>query len=150
MDQGDPDRGDPEPTSTLAIVDAGPLYAAADADDRDHDACLATLARPDLRLVVAALAVAEATYFVGSRLGPTAERAFLEGLNGLDVEGPSGDDFTRMAELVEQYHDFPLGGTDASIVALAERLQATVIVTLDRRHFGAIRPRHCQAFELLP
>lgn len=136
--------------STLAIVDAGPLYAAADADDRDHHACLATLARADLRLVVAALAVAEATYFVGTRLGPSAERAFLHGLSQLDVEGPSGEDLVRMAQLVDQYKDFPLGGTDASVVALAERLDAPAIVTLDRRHFAAVRPRHRDSFELLP
>jgi predicted nucleic acid-binding protein len=136
--------------STLAIVDAGPLYAAADSDDRDHDACLATLSRTDLRLVVAALVVAEATYFVGTRLGPRAEHTFLEGLAELDIEGPSEEDFPRMAELVEQYRDFPLGGTDASVVALAERLGAPAIVTLDRRHFAAIRPRHRDAFELLP
>lgn len=136
--------------STLAIVDAGPLYAVADSDDRDHDACLATLARTDLRLVVAALVVAEATYFVGTRLGPSAERTFLAGLADLDVEGPSEEDFPRIAELVEQYRDFPLGGTDASVVALAERLGAPAIVTLDRRHFAAIRPRHRDTFELLP
>jgi len=136
--------------NTLAIVDAGPLYAAADSDDRDHAACLATLSRTDLRLVVAALVVAEATYFVGTRLGSTAERIFLDGLAELDVEGPSGEDFPRMAQLVEQYGDFPLGGTDASVVALAERLGAPAIVTLDRRHFAAIRPRHRDAFELLP
>lgn len=136
--------------TTLAIVDAGPLYAAADSDDRDHAASLATLARSDLRLVVPALVVAEATYFVGRRLGSGAERAFLDGLAGFDVEGPSDVDFPRMAELVEQYKDFPLGGTDASVVALAERLGAQVIVTLDRRHFAAVKPRHCEAFELLP
>jgi hypothetical protein len=134
----------------LAIVDAGPLYAVADADDRDHAACLAVLSRSDLRLVVAALAIAEATYFVGRRLGPDAERDFLRGLAELDVEGPDGEDFARMAQLVERYRDFPLGGTDASVVALAERLQAPVIVTLDRRHFAAVRPQHREAFELLP
>ena len=136
--------------SALAIVDAGPLYAAADSDDRDHAASLATLSRPDLRLIVAALAIAEATYFVGRRLGPTAEQAFLSGLGELDVEGPTGEDFTRMAELVKQYEDLPLGGTDASVVALAERLDAPVIITLDRRHFAAVKPRHRDAFELLP
>ena len=136
--------------SALAIVDAGPLYAAADSDDEDHAACLATLSRSDLRLVVAALVIAEATYFVGRRLSPAAERSFLNGLADLDVEGPSGKDFERMAELVEQYQDFPLGGTDASVIALAERLDAPIIVTLDRRHFSAVRPRHREAFELLP
>jgi predicted nucleic acid-binding protein len=36
------------------------------------------------------------------------------------------------------------------VIALAERLGAPVIVTLDRRHFAAVRPRHREAFELLP
>jgi predicted nucleic acid-binding protein len=134
----------------LAVIDAGPLYAAADSDDVDHARSVAALARADLRLVVAALAVAEATYFVGRRLGPTAEAAFLRGLAGLDIESPSPDDMTRAARLVEDYADFPLGGTDASIVALAERLEAPVIITLDRRHFAAVRPRHRESFELLP
>jgi len=136
--------------TTLAVVDAGPLYAAADADDVDHEPSVKVLSRPDLRLVIPALAVAEATYFVGRRLGPAAESAFLSGLGALDVEGPDSADFARMAELVEEYASFPLGGTDASVVALAERLEAPTVVTLDRRHFAAVRPRHREAFELLP
>jgi len=136
--------------SSLAVVDAGPLYAAADSDDDDHAASCAALARGDLRLVVPALVVAEATYFVGRRLGAPAERGFLEGLADLDVEAPTGEDFSRMAELVAQYADFPLGGTDASVIALAERLRTPKIITLDRRHFAAITPSHTAAFELLP
>ena len=136
--------------TTLAVVDAGPLYAAADADDRDHRASLAALSREDLRLVVPALVVAEASYFVGRRLGAAAESTFLRGVGELDVEGPSREDFVRMAELVKEYADFPLGGTDASVLALAERLDAGLIVTLDRRHFSAVVPRHREAFELLP
>lgn len=134
----------------LAVVDAGPLYAAADADDADHAPSLAVLSDPQLRLVVPALVVAEATYFVGRRLGPTAEAAFLRGLGAVEVEAPDVDDFVRMAQLADEYADLPLGGTDASVIALAERLEALVVVTLDRRHFGAVRPRHREALELLP
>lgn len=134
----------------LAIVDAGPLYAAADADDADHAASIAVLSRSDLRLVIPALVVAEATYFVGRRLGNSAEAAFLRGVAELDVEAPNSDDFIRMAELVRDYAELPLGGTDASVVALAERLDAPVVVTLDRRHFGAVRPRHRDVLEILP
>jgi predicted nucleic acid-binding protein len=136
--------------TTLAVVDAGPLYAAADADDQDHAASRDALAREDLQLVVPALVVAEATYFVGRRLGATAESAFLRGVGQLAVECPTREDFQRMAELVEQYADFPLGGTDASVVSLAERLNAKAIITLDRRHFAAVAPRHCKSFELSP
>jgi hypothetical protein len=136
--------------TSLAVVDAGPLKAAADADDEDHLASRTALSRADLRLVVPALVVAEATYFVGRRLGPTVESRFLDGVGKLDVEGPSQEDFARMAELVETYADFPLGGTDASVIALAERLDAPIVLTLDRRHFAAVAPRHRKAFQLLP
>lgn len=134
----------------LAIVDAGPLYAAADADDDDHSASVAALTRADLRLVVPALVVAEATYFVGRRLGANAEAAFLGGLAALDIEAPVEEDLGRMAQLVAEYADFPLGGTDASVVALAERLDAPVVITLDRRHFAAVKPRHRPSLALLP
>jgi predicted nucleic acid-binding protein len=136
--------------TSLAVVDAGPLYAAADTDDRDHRPSRAVLERSDLHLIVPALVVAEATYFVGRQLGAAAESQFLRGIGGLDVEGTTREDFTRMAELVDRYADFPLGGTDASVVALAERLDAPIVVTLDRRHFAALTPRHRPAFELLP
>jgi predicted nucleic acid-binding protein len=134
----------------LAVVDASPLYATADADDEDHERCRAVLSRADLRLVIPALAVAEATYFVGRRLGAHAEAAFLRGLGSFDVEGPAAEDFERMADLVDTDADFPLGATDASAIALAERIGAGLVITLDRRHFAAVKPRHCEAFELLP
>lgn len=43
-----------------------------------------------------------------------------------------------------------LGAVDASVIELAERPDTDVVVTLDHRHFGAVRPRHCEALTLLP
>jgi uncharacterized protein len=59
-------------------------------------------------------------------------------------------DLVRMAVLVRQYHDLPLGGTDAAVVAVAERLGIEQVATTDRRHFSVIRPKHVPAFALLP
>ena len=134
----------------IAVVDSGPLYAAADMADADHEAALSALSRDDLHLVIPTLVVAEVTYFIGMRLGAAAEARFLAGLATMDVDAPSVSDWSRIAELVERYGDVPLGGTDASVIALAERLGAETVVTLDRRHFGAVRPRHCEALTLLP
>jgi uncharacterized protein len=55
-----------------------------------------------------------------------------------------------MVELVAQYHDLPLGSVDASVVAAAERLGETEIATVDRRHFGVVRPMHAVAFDIRP
>jgi predicted nucleic acid-binding protein len=134
----------------IPIVDTGPLYAAVDANDPDHGPIAALFERPEIQLVLPALAVAEALYLIATRLGPLPEATFARGLASLDIEVPEPEDWVRIAELVEQYADFPLGGTDASVVALAERLETDVVITLDRRHFGAIRPRHCEALRLLP
>jgi hypothetical protein len=60
----------------------------------------------------------------------------------------AADDLTRVAELVEQY--VLLGTTVARVVALAERLSITEIVTLDRRHFNVVRPRHTEPLILSP
>lgn len=134
----------------LAVVDTGPLYASLDRDDDDHERCLAALQRPDLRLVIPVLVVAEAAYLAGTRLGADVEAQFVAALAALEVEAPAPEEWRRIAELVNDYADFPLGTTDASVLALAERLDADVVVTLDERHFRAVRPRHVEALRLLP
>ena len=62
--------------------------------------------------------------------------------------GTSG--WQRIQDLVSTYADLRLGETDASVVVLAERHGAVRIATLNRRHFAVVRPRHAEAFELLP
>jgi uncharacterized protein len=134
----------------LAIVDTGPLLAALDAGDVNHEVCAALLRRRDLQLVVPSLVVTEVAYFAGVRLGPWVEAAFLRGLAAFEVEGPTPEEWPLIADLVERYGDFPLGTVDASVAVLADRLESEVIVTLDRRHFGAIRSPKGRVFRLLP
>jgi predicted nucleic acid-binding protein len=59
-------------------------------------------------------------------------------------------DYARMADLVVTYSSLPLGTTDASVLAIAERLKLTEVATLDRRHFTVVRPNHVNALTLLP
>jgi len=133
-------------------VDAGPLYAYVDADDRHHQSCLDLLSSHPGPLVVPVLVIAEVTYLIGTRLGPEPEVRFLEdfAVGAFSVEPVRAGDWLRIAELVWRYRDFPLGTVDASIVVAAERLEIVEIATIDHRHFGAMRPAHTQAFALLP
>lgn len=137
---------------TTVLIDAGPLYAASDRDDPDHDRCKALIEASVPVLRVPVLAVTEVTYFMAARLQPVVELHFITELavGNLLVEPVHPSDWPRIAELVEQYADLPLGTVDASIVAAAERLGATTIATLDRRHFSVVRPRHVESFELVP
>ena len=88
-----------------------------------------------------------------TRAGSKCEAAFFAIIPGRQELVPvdvTAADYERMAELVELYADWPLGGTDASIIAIAERLGVTKVATLDRRHFGPIQPSHTEGFALLP
>ena len=91
-------------------------------------------------------------YLLGQHAGSRVEASFLRSLadGTLTLAELQPPDFRRMADLVEQYDNLPLGGSDASVVALAERLGVTTVMTLDRRHFSVVRPRHVATFTLLP
>jgi uncharacterized protein len=102
--------------------------------------------------VVPGLVLVEAAYFVGKQLGTIAEASFLRELAAASfaLEALEGDDLSRVAELIETYADLRLGTVDASVIATAERLGATTIATLDHRHFTVVRPKHIDAFQLVP
>jgi predicted nucleic acid-binding protein len=138
--------------SVAALVDAGPLYASVDADDGRHEECLEFLESYPGPLAVPVLVVAEVAYLIGTRLGADAEVRLLGDLaaGAFATVTVEANDWLRIAELVARYRDLPLGTVDASIVAAGERLGIATIATLDRRHFGVVRPAHCAAFELLP
>lgn len=135
----------------MLVVDTSVLVAAADNADPDHDSCARAIQR-DGPLVTTALVIAETAYLIGRQLGATAEAAFFRAVAAgeIQVEPITPADARRIADLIEIYADLGLGGTDASLVVVAERLDLTRIATLDRRHFGTVRPSHTQAFELVP
>ncbi len=96
--------------------------------------------------------VGEIGCFLEQRASADVEARFLRSLTtgpflAIEAQAP---DYLRAADLVLQYADFPLGAVDALIVAIAERLNVTTILTLDRRHFSAVRPLHRRSFTLVP
>jgi uncharacterized protein len=119
----------------VLIIDAGPLYASAAAKDKNHAACDKLLAEATGPLIVPHLIVAEVSYLLADRIGPHAEIAFANSIAAgeLTIEPVLDSEWTRIAELMEQYADLPLGMADASLVALAERHNLTEIATLDHR-----------------
>jgi uncharacterized protein len=89
---------------------------------------------------------------VAKRLGHQAMRHFVSSLTtkAVQIESVTLEDLIRINKILEQYADSQLDFTDATIVAIAERLMISRIYTLDRRDFSIIRPNHGDYFELLP
>jgi len=136
----------------MLIVDAGPLYAAAARRDKHHERSVQLLSSAERPLLVPALVVTEVSYLLNDRIGPHAELAFARSLahGELVVEPVLDSDWERIVALMEECLDPPLGIVDASLIAPAERRRLEVIATLDERHFRVVRPRHTQAFTLVP
>jgi predicted nucleic acid-binding protein len=82
----------------------------------------------------------------------TNSLVFLTSLADGDLTAVDLDaaDWRRAADPVTTYSDLPLGAVDASLVAVAERLEVAEIATIDCRHFSVVRPRYIGAFPLLP
>lgn len=59
-------------------------------------------------------------------------------------------DLQRANEIMNQYADAKVGLVDASVVAVAERLNINRILTIDQRHFSLFKPKNLGFLELLP
>lgn len=137
----------------MILCDSGPLIAAAASNDVDHHACTELFSGLRLvgrRLLVPQTVVAEVGYMLAEWVSTEVEAMFLDAVGDFEVVNLTTADFARMAELVRRYVDLPLGTTDASVIALAERLGIDEIATLDHRHFRVVRPSHVEALTLLP
>jgi hypothetical protein len=134
------------------ILDTGPLYASLDRSDLDHAACRALIEAADEPLVIPAPVLVEVDYWIGQRLTPGALVALLADVEAgaYQVADLTRADYVRVRELCDRYVDADIGFVDAAVLAVVERLGEPKLATLDRRHFGLLRPRHVDALELLP
>lgn len=138
----------------MILVDANVLIALISSNDQNHQAATELIESLDVPLLVAPTVIAEVCHLVGERdRNRVAEVAFLRSFSeadGLTLAELTTADTARMADLTEQYAGLGLGGTDASVIALAERLEIDQVATFDRRHFTVVRPNHVEVLTLLP
>jgi uncharacterized protein len=135
----------------VLIVDTGPLVSIADRTDPHHHTCLELLETDPGPLVTTGLVVADAGYLLNRNLGPNAEIALVDMITDgtLIVDALTAADWVRVRDLCSVYSNLPLGVTDASVIAIAERHKTTRVATLDRRHFHIVRPT-IGPFEIVP
>ena len=136
----------------MLICDTAPLVAAADTADPMHQRCLALLQTHPGPLVTTALVIAEAGWLIRRQLNIAAEAVFYTAITQgqLHVENLTIADWARITDLLDTYTNIRLDAADASVIAIAERLNQTIIATLDERDFRIVRPAHADAFDLLP
>ena len=134
-----------------SLYDTGFLFATLDEDDDYHSACLEVY-QTERNVLLPDMVLPEIAYLIKRELKLKDLTKFLRAVakGGFELVRTTEKDLERAAEILEKYDDNNIDLVDALIVAMAERLKIEKILTVDRRHFGAFKPNHCQAFKLLP
>ncbi len=125
----------------MIVADTGAVVALIDADDRHHDAMVRLFEDDPAAWVLPWAILPEVDYLVGRHLGAHVAEAFLNDIveGAFTVEWGHERDLRRSQELRAQYASLELGLVDSIVAAVAERLHATAVATLDLRDFGALK-----------
>ena len=136
----------------MILLDTSGLLSALDESQRYHHECATLLGEATPPLLLSPFVLAELDYLLARHIGGRAQAALLEEVarGAYQLEPFGAADVARAKEVVEQYADLEIGLADASIVVLAERHAVTEVLTLDQRHFRAMRIERRKRFKVLP
>ncbi len=136
----------------MILLDTSGLLSALDDSQRYHDECATLLGEASPPLLLSPFILAELDYLLMRHIGRRAQVALLDEVarGAYQLEPFDASDVARAKEVVEQYADLEIGLADASIVVLAQRHAVTEVLTLDQRHFRAMRIERRKRFKVLP
>jgi predicted nucleic acid-binding protein len=136
----------------VIVIDTSVIYALLDGRDGLHRRAASWYRGVDEDVATTPLVLAEVDHLAMTRAGAKATRAFRSDVRAGAYAVEWWDDAAdQSATIADRYQDAELGMTDASLVALAERIGTTRVATFDERHFRAVRPLSgVDAFVLLP
>jgi len=136
----------------VIVADTSGLLAALDGDEIHHDRCRSVVEQAHDPLAVSPFVLCELDYLVQRKMGVAAEVTLLTDVarGAYRLAGFTASDVGTAVELVERYSDLSLGLADASVMVLADRVGSHDLLTLDERHFRAVRALDGRPFRLLP
>lgn len=136
----------------MIILDTSGLLAAIDASQTHHRAAAAALRGAEAPRLLSPFVLAELDCLLATRVSRTAEQALLGQVadGAYQLESFDAGDIAMANEILDQYADLDLGLADASLIVLSERHDVLDLLTLDERHFRAVRGAGGKPFRVLP
>lgn len=124
----------------MIVADTGAVVALLDRDDRHHRVLREAFETDPGGWILPWAILAEVDHIAASRLGPEVARSFRADVasGAFAVEWGRPEDLRRALELDACHADLELGLVDTVVMAVAERLGAEAIATLDLRDFGSV------------
>lgn len=136
----------------MILLDTSGLLSAIDGSQRRHTACAEALAKATPPRLLSPFVLAELDYLLATQVNGAAQLAFAdEVVRGVYRLEPFGSDDVAVARhVMGRYANLMIGLADASVVVLAQRHRTRDVLTLDERHFRALRGPDGRRFRLLP
>jgi len=136
----------------VIVADTGGVIALLDRNDRHHAAVRTLFERDGGRWILPWAILPEVDYLASTKLTVEVARAFAADVRDgqYRMDANAARDLPRAVSLLDRYAELRLGLVDAVVMAQAERHKAEAIVTLDVRHFRAVRLNLPKPPRLLP
>lgn len=136
----------------MIILDTSGLLAALDESQRHHSAAMEALLAVPPPWLLSPFVLAELDDLLATRVGQSAERALLGevGRGVYRLEAFDAEEIASAERIIGRHADLDIGLADASLVVLANRYGILDVLTLDERHFRALRGPHGRPFRLVP
>ena len=136
----------------MILLDTSGLLAAIDGSQRQHAGCAEALAEAPPPRLLSPFVLAELDYLLATQVGDAEQLDLLDevarGVYRLEPFGQT--DVAAARDVIRRYADLDIGLADASLVVLAGRYDTRDVLTLDERHFRALRTLDRKRFRLLP
>ena len=136
----------------MILLDTSGILAALFPDQNRHRECAQALLIASPPLIISPFVLAEAGFLIQKFGGVDAEILFLGeiGRRAYELATFNEDDVEDARRIVTKYRTLGIGLADASIAVLSARYDTVDVLTLDERHFRAIRPAPRKNFRLFP
>ena len=123
------------------IADTGFVVALANRSDKRH-ANVAPIYLQHPQILLPQFVLVEVAYLIGRDVGITTVIKFLQGIpaSRFELIAAVDHDIARITRILEKYVDSKVDFVDASVMAIAERLNIKTILTIDQRDFRLFRP----------
>jgi predicted nucleic acid-binding protein len=136
----------------VIVLDTSGVLAAIDSAQRQHEAAARVVRDAPGPLSLSPFVLAELDYLISNRVSVAAARALLAQVAGgaYRLESMGAADIEAAMNVMDRFADLAIGLADASLVVLADRHGTRDVLTLDERHFRALRDSQGRPFRILP
>lgn len=113
------------------LIDAGPLIALFDRDDKFHISVKDFIKRFKGRLYTSWPVITEVLHMLDYSVNTQIDFLKWVRKGALDIKQITTEDISRIIELSEKYSDIPMDFADASLIIIAESERIKEIISID-------------------